>query len=184
MGAFLLNSCTPSPRAETPPMQDSSRARVAVRDHTMDPVPDSHRVRGAIQTGITSRYELVDFAKAQLGVPYRYASTDPALGFDCSGFVTYVFGHFNIPVPRSSVDFTNEGTVVDTSDAKPGDLILFTGTDSTDRTVGHMGIVVKNENGLLEFIHATSGKAYQVVITKLERYYRSRFVKVIRVFPA
>ena len=132
---------------------------------------------------MVTREELVAFAKEQLGVPYLYASTDPSQGFDCSGFITYVFNHFNIAVPRSSIDFTNEGTEVDTTEALPGDLILFTGTDSTSRVVGHMGIVISNENGKLEFIHSTSGKAYSVVITPLERYYRRRFVKVIRVFP-
>lgn len=62
--------------------------------------------------GVTGR-ELVDFAKILLGVPYRYASIDPSKGFDCSGFITYVFNHFNIEVPRSSIDFTNAGKEVD-----------------------------------------------------------------------
>ncbi|MBL7749710.1 MAG: C40 family peptidase, partial [Chitinophagaceae bacterium] len=48
---------------------------------------------------------LVAFAKTLIGIPYLYASTDPIKGFDCSGFITYVFNHFNIAVPRSSVDF-------------------------------------------------------------------------------
>jgi cell wall-associated NlpC family hydrolase len=180
----ILVGCGAVPGAETPPIQDTGTVREAIPDHTDEQVSDTINVPGNIQTGMISREELIAFARTQLGVPYRYASTDPAVGFDCSGFITYVFNHFNIKVPRSSVDFTNEGIPVDTADAQPGDLILFTGTDSTDRTVGHMGIVVKNDEGPLEFIHATSGKAYSVVITKLERYYRSRFVKVIRVFPS
>jgi cell wall-associated NlpC family hydrolase len=68
-------------------------------------------------------------------------------------------------------------------DAGPGDLILFTGTDSTTRVVGHMGIVESNENGRLQFIHSTSVKGKGVVITPFENYYKSRFVKVIRIFP-
>jgi hypothetical protein len=46
-----------------------------------------------------------------------------------------------------------------------------------------MGLVVSNKNGLLEFIHASSGKANGVVITPLEKYYMGRFEKVIRIFP-
>ncbi|HQV55751.1 MAG TPA: NlpC/P60 family protein, partial [Chitinophagaceae bacterium] len=91
--------------------------------------------------------------------------------------------HFNIAVPRSSVDFTNVRTEVDYRNAKPGDLILFTGTDSTIRIVGHMGIVESFENEVLKFIHSTSGKAKGVVITEFGKYYKSRFVKVIRIFP-
>ena len=125
---------------------------------------------------------IVAFAKTLIGIPYLYASTNPAKGFDCSGFITYVFNHFNIMVPRSSVDFTNYGRTIDSNDAKPGDLILFTGTDSSIKVVGHMGIIESKKDQLLYFIHASSGKAKGVVITPLENYYRSRFVKVIRVF--
>lgn len=125
---------------------------------------------------------LLAFARTQIGVPYLYASTDPAMGFDCSGFITYVFNHFGMKVPRSSVDFTNYGKEVDTTAAAPGDLILFTGTDSSSRVVGHMGIVESIQDGTIYFIHSTSGKAKGVVITPMGEYYRKRFVKIIRVF--
>ena len=124
---------------------------------------------------------LLIFAKSLIGIPYKYGSTDPLVGFDCSGFITYVFHHFNIDVPRSSVDFTNVGMEVGVSHAQPGDLILFTGTDSTIRTVGHMGIVVENID-TLKFIHSTSGKIYGVTITPLNNYYKGRFMKVTRIF--
>ncbi len=126
---------------------------------------------------------IVAFAKTLTGVPYLYASTDPAKGFDCSGFITYVFRHFSMSVPRSSVDFTNYGKTIMEQDARPGDLILFTGTDSTIRIAGHMGIVESVKNDTLRFIHSSSGKGKGVVISPLGNYYRGRFVKVIRVFP-
>jgi len=125
---------------------------------------------------------LVAFAKTLIGIPYLYACTDPQKGFDCSGFVTYVFNHFNISIPRSSVDFTNFGKEIDIEKARPGDLILFTGTDSSDLIVGHMGIVESTKDDTLRFIHSTSGKAKGVVISPLGDYYKKRFVKVIRVF--
>ena len=46
-----------------------------------------------------------------------------------------------------------------------------------------MGIVESFENKVLKFIHSTSGKAKGVVITEFGKYYKSRFVKVIRIFP-
>ena len=125
--------------------------------------------------------EIVNFAQTLIGVPYKYGSTNPAEGFDCSGFITYVFRHFNIAVPRSSIDFTNVGHEVPAANAATGDLILFTGTDSTNREVGHMGIVTENVDSL-RFIHSTSGKKYGVTITPLNEYYLKRFVKVIRIF--
>lgn len=129
-----------------------------------------------------SREELVSFAKTLIGVPYLYASTDPSKGFDCSGFITYVFNHFSWPVPRSSVDFTNVGKQVDQLDAQPGDLILFTGTNDSIRIVGHMGIITENTD-TLKFIHSTSGRANAVTISELTEHYRKRFVKITRIFP-
>lgn len=156
---------------------DSSITIVALPD------PVIYKQGEEIKTGSTVPDSLVAFGKSLVGTPYLYASSDPAKGFDCSGFITYVFNHFGIAVPRSSVDFTNLGKEVATAIARPGDLILFTGTDSTIRIVGHMGIVESNEKGNLLFIHSTSGKAKSVVITPLKGYYEARFVKVIRIFP-
>lgn len=124
---------------------------------------------------------VVAFAKKWMAVKYKYASASPAEGFDCSGFISFVFNHFNIAVPRSSVDFTHQGMLVSKKDARPGDLILFTGTDPTVRIVGHMGIVVNNTDSL-RFIHSSSGKANGVTITALNSYYLGRFVSVRRVF--
>lgn len=128
---------------------------------------------------VTGR-QLVDFAQTLLGVPYRYASSNPLAGFDCSGFITYVFNHFHIAVPRSSVDFTNTGKEVTIQNAQTGDLILFTGTVDSIRTVGHMGIITENRD-TLKFIHSTSGRAYGVTVSVLNKAYSRRFVKVIRV---
>ena len=186
---IFFAGCVSREADEQPALNDTamsivdSTARAPEQDHTAVSTDTILSATSNIKTGQLQREELVAFAKTQIGVPYKYASTDPSVGFDCSGFITYVFNHFNITVPRSSKDFTNEGKEVDVAEALPGDLILFTGTDSTNRTVGHMGIIVNNTEGKTEFIHSTSGKAYSVVITALERYYRSRFVKVIRVFP-
>jgi hypothetical protein len=137
---------------------------------------------GNIDTKGVEPQQIAGYAKTLIGVPYLYGSADPAKGFDCSGFITYVFNHFNIVVPRSSIDFTNVGTEVSAAASKPGDLILFTGTDSLEKFVGHMGIVISNTDSL-NFIHSTSGKIYGVTITPLNNYYKKRYVKIVRVFP-
>ena len=145
-------------------------------------VPQQILIKGILPqviSEVTGR-QLVDFAQTLLGIPYKYASSDPMEGFDCSGFITYVFNHFNIEVLRSSVDFTNTGREVDMRTAKVGDLILFTGTVDSIRIVGHMGIVTENADEL-KFIHSTSGKANAVTISTLTDHYKRRFVKIIRV---
>ncbi len=183
-GVFFMAGCsevkeppsTPFPQETVKPTPSSNEQGAPKQIPVVLPA-------GKIETGATRPADLLDFAKTLIGIPYLYASTDPANGFDCSGFVTYVFNHFKIGIPRSSVDFTNVGKEIDYKFAEPGDLILFTGTDSTIRVVGHMGIIESNENDRLTFIHSTSGKAKGVVITPFENYYKSRFVKVIRIFP-
>jgi cell wall-associated NlpC family hydrolase len=135
-----------------------------------------------ITTGTISPDSIVNFAQTLLGTPYLYASTDPRQGFDCSGFITYVFNHYKIKVPRSSRDFGNVGTTIPLAESKKGDLILFTGTDSTEREIGHMGIILSNDAGGVKFIHSSSGKAHGVTISPLDKYYQGRFVKTIRVF--
>ena len=176
---------------------DERRSAIVTYDTlTESPIPltsfadDSATIDSAVEktlNGINTRnvtpQQVVAFAQTLQGVPYKYASIDPSIGFDCSGFITYVFRHFDITVPRSSIDFTNEGREVKPVEAIAGDLILFTGTDSTIPAVGHMGIVTNNKEGDISFIHSTSGKANGVTITPLNQYYKTRFVKVIRVFP-
>jgi cell wall-associated NlpC family hydrolase len=157
---------------DTPVLNSPARDTLPVKNTPAQQV-------GTIQNA--DREQIVRFAETLIGVPYRYASSDPATGFDCSGFITYVFSHFNVKVPRSSIDFTNVGREVHLPDAKRGDLILFTGTDSTERFVGHMGIVTENQD-TLKFIHSSSGKVYGVTITPLNKYYQGRFVKVIDIF--
>jgi len=137
-----------------------------------------------IETGNTSPDSLVNFACSLAGTPYKYGSVDPDEGFDCSGFVTYVFNHFGIMAPRMSVDFTSVQRAVPLRQAKLGDLILFTGSDSCNRIVGHMGIISSTPGEPLRFMHAISGKNGGVVETDFHaRYYEVRYIKTIRIFP-
>ncbi|MFT3980834.1 MAG: C40 family peptidase [Ferruginibacter sp.] len=179
LGACMENKPAPLPQETV----DSGRIIAA------DTIPEPDSVQPVAPAGIhvidtrhTDPEKLVAFAKTLIGIPYLYGSSDPAKGFDCSGFISYVFNHFNIEVPRSSVDFTNVPVEIPEQAAKAGDLILFTGTDSTISIVGHMGIVTENNSAGIRFIHSSSGKAYGVTTSPLEGYYRGRFVKVIRVF--
>ena len=137
----------------------------------------------SISTGTVTPAEVVAYARTLTGCPYKYGSIDPEQGFDCSGFITYVFYYFCISVPRSSVEFTNVGHEISLNDARPGDLVLFTGTDTTSTIVGHMGIMVSSPGEEPRFIHSTSGRAMGVTETTFYSYYVKRYVKTIRIFP-
>jgi cell wall-associated NlpC family hydrolase len=131
-------------------------------------------------TDSVSPDSLIQFAQSLMGTRYRSGCSNPLHGFDCSGFVSYVFKSFNFSVPRSSYDFINVGEKIRLEDAKPGDIILFTGTSRRSRRIGHVGIVYCNDGDEFKFIHSTSGKEHGVTITAMDKTYRRRFVQVIR----
>jgi cell wall-associated NlpC family hydrolase len=133
-----------------------------------------------INTKNISADEVVSFAETLLGVKYSYGSSVKEKGFDCSGFINYVFNHFKIPVPRISSDFTNAGKEIPITDSRRGDIILFTGSDAKSGVVGHMGIITQNEKGNIEFIHAATSRG--VMISGMNSYFVPRFVKVNRIF--
>lgn len=129
----------------------------------------------------TSASKLISFAKTMIGVPYRYACSNPTIGFDCSGFVSYVFHNFGFDVPRSSTEFNVAGTPIKLENAKVGDVLVFTGTNPRRRVVGHVGIIADIEGDTIHFIHSTSGKAHGVTITTLNTYYRSRLMRAVSI---
>jgi len=184
-GLLLMLSCERAPKEEPrilgPLPGTTQRMDTVLPKHSDTLVPDDTTAY-RINTGIVTPDQVVSFAMTLQGVPYQYGSCTRESGFDCSGFIYYVFNHFYIDVPRSSVDYTRVGKEVPVSAAKPGDLILFTGTNPANRTVGHMGIVTMATPDSLVFVHSSSGSANGVTMTPLNEHYRKRFVKVIRIF--
>src|SRR5215218_9410117 len=133
---FLLNACDITIRHSDEGMQtvstDSSAAfdssfvdsvnvmDIAKEDNTRNLDTTEVKQGEIIDTKNIGPDEVVRFARTLIGTPYRYGSTDPKIGFDCSGFITYVFNHFHITVPRSSIDFTNVGKEIPVQYAKAG----------------------------------------------------------------
>jgi len=121
------------------------------------------------------------YANDNLGQPYVWAGAKPG-GFDCSGFVHYCYKQVGVTIERSSSGLANAGTAVDIKEAKKGDLIIFTGTNPKDKSVGHVGIVISEYGEPLKFIHASSSTAHPgVVITNYDNSgYPRRFVGIRR----
>ena len=105
---------------------------------------------------------IIATGKKYIGVPYKWAGTTPK-GFDCSGFVMYVFGAHGITLPHNSRSMYAFGTSVSKKDLKPGDLVFFYGSNKT--VINHVGIYIGNG----QFIHSSSSKG--ITITGLESSY-------------
>jgi len=170
---FILAGCSSTRKTSKPEVAESNdiKSKIVIKKN----VPARE-----IDTRDISAADVVAFAQTLIGIKYTYGSAVREKGFDCSGFINYVFNHFNILVPRVSADFTNAGTEIPVKDSKPGDLILFTGSDANSGVVGHMGIITENKNGDLKFIHASESRG--VMISGMNAYFLPRFVKVNRVF--
>jgi len=128
-----------------------------------------------------NRSEVIGFARTYLGTTYLYAGINPAKGFDCSGFVYFVFKHFNINLPRSSKEYNLLGTALKPEEFKVGDVLVFYGHNDSGQ-IGHVGIICEANGMKSKFIHSSSGKAYGVTISELDsEHYTRRFYKCIDV---
>lgn len=146
--------------------------------------PDSLVVKKDSVRPCTKADTIVDFAKEFLGTKYCYGNCSPQKGFDCSGFIYYVYKQNGITLPRSSYEMGRFGKQVPRSEARKGDIILFRGTNASNPKIGHAALVISEEGEPLTFIHSSSNtKKGGVIISKYDEspYYGKRFVKVIRV---
>ena len=140
---------------------------------------------GFSQTSDSVRVDsIITFGKKQLGIKYNYGHCDPKTGFDCSGFVYYVFTHFKLKVPRASMDYEKMGKIIPPDSAKPGDIIVFTGTNAKNRAPGHVGIILSHPGETITFIHSSSSKkksGIKISSYAESPYYKKRFIKIVRI---
>ena len=117
---------------------------------------------------------IVAFAKQYLGVPYVWAGASPS-GFDCSGFVSYVFKSFGYSTMRTAEDiYCNNGSSVSRENLQPGDAVFFA---SSSQAIGHTGIYI----GGGQFIHASSGSGRVIISSLSETYYANMYVGAKRI---
>lgn len=121
---------------------------------------------------------LLDRGKTLLGTPYRYGGASRKSGFDCSGFVSYVYKEeLGIELPRNTQGLLKmDAPVIARADLEPGDLILF--NDRGRGRVSHVGIYMGDD----QFIHSSSSRSGGVRIDKLSsRYWNASYLQAKRV---
>jgi cell wall-associated NlpC family hydrolase len=116
---------------------------------------------------------VVSDAMSYMGVPYVFGGNTPSSGFDCSGYVRYVFANAGIYLPRTADVQYNCGYAVSTSELAPGDLVFF---ETYCPGPSHVGIYVGDGN----FVHASSSRG--VTVSSLSSsYYSAHYLGARRV---
>lgn len=121
--------------------------------------------------------ELVLRALALVNVPYRYGGSTPA-GFDCSGFVGYVYGEtVGVTLPRRSEEIGRLGNALPRDGLAAGDLVFF---NTLGRPYSHVGIYVGDDR----FVHAPARRGRVRVERLSEPYWVARYNGARRVMPS
>jgi len=166
-----------------------ARAQVAVGGVRIDVTGDARQVltavrgaeRVASRAAAGSAARVLPTAERYLGVRYRWGGTSPKTGFDCSGFVQYVFAKHGTRLPRTSREMASSGKRRRPlwSALQPGDLVMFA---EPGKRISHVAIYA----GRRRIIHASgSGRRvrYDALDTKRGRWFARRLVSARRVSP-
>lgn len=137
----------------------------------------SSRVHSSSNVPDPAMNDLAVYALSLEGTPYKYGGNTPDSGFDCSGFVGYVFKHsLGKTLPRTAEQISRVGDKTDEEDLQPGDLVFF---NTLHHKYSHVGIYL----GDGQFIHSPgTGKAVTVVNMN-ESYWRERYNGARRLNP-
>ncbi len=141
-----------------------------------EPLPDTQASMQASSTGDDNpenwserAHEVLVNALSLTGIRYQYGGSSPETGFDCSGFVRYVFKQAtSLTLPRSALAISQLGTTVPKNELQPGDLVFF---NTLKSTFSHVGIYLGNNR----FIHSPSSGGKVRVENMQDGYWAKRF---------
>jgi peptidoglycan DL-endopeptidase CwlO len=123
----------------------------------------------AAQAKREERPAVVRIALHYLGSPYRWAGASPG-GFDCSGFVMYVYGKVGVALPHSSWMLWGRGRYVSRKQLRPGDVVFFAGVSHVGIYIGHGRFVHSPHTGDVVKISRLSERRYRSTYAGARRY--------------
>ncbi len=142
--------------------------------------PKTSEVIGNSDVKTTSKNvksDIVTKIQTNLGSPYLEGGTTKN-GFDCSGLIYSTCKEYNVTLPRTSLEMSNVGTILEISEVKKGDLIFF--KTNGNNQINHVGMVVEVLDDQLKFIHSSTNKGVIISSTK-DSYYNKTFAQLNRV---
>jgi cell wall-associated NlpC family hydrolase len=163
------------------PFPGASAPRPEPRGRPQPPPPQDLVSTPAVETIVPpiadpARARLVDTALGFRGTPYRNGGSDPS-GFDCSGFVQYVFAQHATRLPREAYEQFLAGLAISLDEVQPGDLVFF---ETVARGPSHVGVAI----GANQFVHAPSSNGVVRVERYTASYWSTRFIGARRIVTA
>ena len=143
-----------------------SASALAAESEETESVPSS--ITAAAGEYFSRAHDLLLQAFALTGIKYRYGGDSPATGFDCSGFVRYVFQQIGTVLPRNASEISHLGRKVDKDELQPGDLVFF---NTLRRPFSHVGIYLGDHR----FIHSPSRGGTVEIVSMSHRYWERRY---------
>tara|TARA_B100001287_G_scaffold71518_1_gene59070 strand:+ start:353 stop:1294 length:942 start_codon:yes stop_codon:yes gene_type:complete len=134
------------------------------------------------KSSLAKRDSMKYIAHSCIGTPYKWAG-ESKKGFDCSGFVKYVYDYVGIKLPHNANKIAHLGKEVSEKSAQTGDVILFGSKSKNGFRAYHSGIIYENEKGEIKLIHSISKGVH--ITSDYDRYWKERtlFIKNIIDFP-
>lgn len=138
-----------------------------IRGISIEFLEEASTLNADAEERVTISTRIIAEATTLSGTPYKTGSTSPQTGFDCSGFVRYVFHQAaNITLPASAKNMANVGQIIDKNALLPGDLVFF---NTLKSTYSHVAIYLGDQT----FIHAPSAGGV-VRVDRMDTAYWSR----------
>lgn len=131
-------------------------------------------VAAARAAGAEPGKDIAAYALSFVGTPYTWGGNSPATGFDCAGFVQYIFSQYGYTTSRIANDIRRDGEPVEPEELQPGDVLCFY---SGSQYVGHVGIYVGDGT----FVHAANSISGVVTTSLTSGYYATRGYEIRRI---
>jgi cell wall-associated NlpC family hydrolase len=175
---LMVTSCSPSSSSRTS-KYSSANKRSKSHHHSKENRTYTAHKKKATETKLTSkanvsslRQSIVSSALQYQGANYRSGGKSPDVGFDCSGFTSFIFTQNGIPISGPSHQIAEMGKEKKKSQLMPGDLVFF----GNEERISHVAIVSETDGDEIRVIHATTSAGVKIDNISNSEYWTTRYL--------